>query len=435
MSDLWRARVAGPVVLACTLVAAGCGGSQTVLMSRPSLTSATSFPESTTASLTTAGRRVRITEFPGPRPRPALLCCIVSNDNRLWFGYIYADGRTDVGQMTTQGVISGKRALSNSGTMDLAVGPQNGVAYSTINGLLVNTVGLVTDGGVTSKALRGTQCAYAFIVAASDGNLWTCGQNGSTVAPEIDRVTTDGTVTPFNAFPAPGPKGGALYAIARGADGDLWYVGIGSKAGGTVPLIGRMTPAGDVRDFSAGAQRAGAHSPVSIVAGPDGALWFTDPNSSFSSTGRDAIGRITTAGAVREYVLSSAATLPTRIASPPVPTVRYGSPRPRCQRSAGSQREGRSRGIPPGSRAEHFRTASRRGPTAHCGSPRTIPGRSAAYRSAIEATELRCGARTNRRTRHLRRSTAWKKPADGTSMVYTLTTRRQLVGALCSIAR
>ncbi|MBV8722262.1 MAG: hypothetical protein JO277_08940 [Candidatus Eremiobacteraeota bacterium] len=283
---------------------AGCGGNQTVPVNRASLTAATSFPASTTGSLTAGPRKVTITEFPGPKHKPSLLCCIVSKGAELSFGYIYADGKTYVGQMTAKGVISGEQALSISGTMDLAPGPGNSVAYSTVNANLVNTVGLVTAGGATSYALAG-ECTDAFVATGSDGNLWTCGQIGPVGAPVIDRVTTHGSVTPFNAFPASAPKGATLFAIAPGPDGALWYVGC--TAGGAGPLIGRMTTAGIVTDFSAAAQSAGAHCPVSIVAGPDGAMWFADPNSSFASTGRDAIGRVTRAGKVKvkEYVLSS----------------------------------------------------------------------------------------------------------------------------------
>lgn len=242
---------------------------------------------------------VTITEFPGPAPTPASLCCIVSANGALSFGYIYENGAAYVGQITMQGVLSGVQQLPTSGTMELAAGPSGSVAYSSVNGNLVNTVGLVTSSSVTSNSVGGSECVSAIIATGSDGNLWTCGESGIGTTGQIDRVAGSGVTTfTVSASPSPVPT---FEGIAPGPDGALWYVGFT----GSTPIIGRITTAGAVTDYSAAAMRAGVQTPVSIVAGPDGALWFTDPNVSYSSTGRDAIGRITTGGVVTEYVLSS----------------------------------------------------------------------------------------------------------------------------------
>ncbi len=50
--------------------------------------------------------------------------------------------------------------------------------------------------------------------------------------------------------------------------------------------------------------RPGVAHPHSIVAGPDGALWFTNSNLGVPTNGHNAIGRITTSGVVTEYPLS-----------------------------------------------------------------------------------------------------------------------------------
>src|ERR1039457_514672 len=68
-------------------------------------------------------------------------------------------------------------------------------------------------------------------------------------------------------------------AIAAGPDGALWF---------TEPdlnKIGRITTAGVVSEYSV------SGSPGGIAAGPDGALWFTEPNNT-------KVGRITIAGVV-----------------------------------------------------------------------------------------------------------------------------------------
>src|SRR5213080_3960121 len=54
-----------------------------------------------------------------------------------------------------------------------------------------------------------------------------------------------------------------------------------------------------------------SHSrPVGITAGPDGNLWFTE-------SGRDRIGRITTAGVITEFPVPTASSIPYEIAAGP----------------------------------------------------------------------------------------------------------------------
>jgi virginiamycin B lyase len=226
---------------------------------------------------------------------------MVSTNGALWFGTLSASGTTRVGRMTTQGVVSGTYPLPDpEGTVMLAVGPDNTVAFSAVNGELVNDVGLVTGGNVTSYPLAGAVCVTGLIATGADGNLWTCGDTAFESNPaKIDRVTPQGGVT---AFSVPVPSSGAiLYGIAPGPDGALWYVGV---AGSSTPIVGRITTAGVATDYSAAAAAAGVQDPFAIVAGPDGALWFTDSNEGVSSNGHNAIGRITTSGAVIEYPLS-----------------------------------------------------------------------------------------------------------------------------------
>lgn len=229
-----------------------------------------------------------------------VLCCMVSANSALWFGYISAAGNAEVGRVTTQGVVSNTYALPNTeGTMALAVGPQSAVAFSAISGSLLDDVGLVTGAGVASNLAAGSGCTTAAIATGSDGNLWTCG-NASVSAPaSIDQVTPGGVVTTFSVS---SKASGSLYGITPGPDGALWYVGV---AGSSTPIVGRITTAGVVADYSTAAAAAGVQHPYAIVTGPDGALWFTDSNLGVPSNGHDAIGRITTSGAIKEYALSS----------------------------------------------------------------------------------------------------------------------------------
>src|SRR5439155_3066556 len=70
--------------------------------------------------------------------------------------------------------------------------------------------------------------------------------------------------------------------IAAGPDGNLWF----TESWG----VGRITPAGVVKEYRAGF----SSGPAQIAAGPDGNLWFTELD-------RDRVGKITPAGVVTEY--------------------------------------------------------------------------------------------------------------------------------------
>ena len=65
-----------------------------------------------------------------------------------------------------------------------------------------------------------------------------------------------------------------------GPDGALWFTNYDPQSNS----IGRITTTGTVTNYT----DPGIRNPVGIVAGPDGALWFTNDNS---------IGRITAVAA------------------------------------------------------------------------------------------------------------------------------------------
>lgn len=91
-------------------------------------------------------------------------------------------------------------------------------------------------------------------------------------------------------------------AIVRGPDNALWFT---EQVAGR---IGRITPGGDIREYSLPTPRSG---PSGIVLGPDGALWFAEQYA-------DRIGRLDPrAGSVREYVLPARGFRPDRIAAGP----------------------------------------------------------------------------------------------------------------------
>ncbi len=75
--------------------------------------------------------------------------------------------------------------------------------------------------------------------------------------------------------------------IAAGADKNLWVTVIRAQ------VIYRVTPKGSFTAFPMPANSMATF----ITAGPDGNLWFTEPNGK--------IGRLTTLGEVTEFVFSN----------------------------------------------------------------------------------------------------------------------------------
>ncbi len=125
--------------------------------------------------------------------------------------------------------------------------------------------------------------------------IGTAGDNGPAISY---RVAPDGSSRPasaagcfiaaINVVCLPGARtlAGLGNQIVRGPDGNLWFADPNRDA------IGRVTPGGHITYFTRGLTRWDS-GPQYITVGPDGALWFTEM--------RDRIGRITTGGKITEF--------------------------------------------------------------------------------------------------------------------------------------
>ena len=98
----------------------------------------------------------------------------------------------------------------------------------------------------------------------------------SALAPSVSAAPT---VTNFTGTGIDEPDG-----ITAGPDGALWFTNPANNS------IGRITTSGTVTNYTG----TGIDDPDGITAGPDGALWFTNFNN-------NSIGRITTSGTVTNY--------------------------------------------------------------------------------------------------------------------------------------
>jgi virginiamycin B lyase len=123
------------------------------------------------------------------------------------------------------------------------------------------------------------------VAFAPDGSLWFAGAGYLADTTVVGRVSSTGEVSEFEV-PGSSPGTFGASSIVAGPDGAMWFTEHQTNAIGRVDANGQMTRF--VLPNEGG--------PNQIVAGPDGALWFTE-----SDAGR--VGRITTTGEISEFQL------------------------------------------------------------------------------------------------------------------------------------
>jgi virginiamycin B lyase len=133
------------------------------------------------------------------------------------------------------------------------------------------------------------------ITLARDGFMYFAEQN----AGNIGQLTTGGSVKEFSIATGGGTAGNVAISITSGPDGSLWFTEQGAAPGiGTMNVVGNA-----VKEYPI----AGS-APVDIISGPvQNTLVFTDP-------AHNAIGQITTAGAVTEIPIPTANATPIGLA-------------------------------------------------------------------------------------------------------------------------
>ncbi len=152
---------------------------------------------------------------------------------------------------------------------------------------------LTTEGELTT--LNTSQAPVSDLVAGSDGNIWfdESDANSTVLGP----LTALGGITEFD-------EDGTYKAhrLTLGPDGDVWFTAglpglkLISKEG-EPSAIGRITPSGQVTEFSVGLESKALLG--KIVTGPDGNLWFVN-----SAEPHFAIGRITPNGEIKEFAIT-----------------------------------------------------------------------------------------------------------------------------------
>ncbi|HEX2647884.1 MAG TPA: hypothetical protein VHO95_11710, partial [Candidatus Dormibacteraeota bacterium] len=246
----------------------------------------------TVARVTVKGQ---VSQFPVPATGAGSEAITVAPDGNVWMIAHNVSGKPDwllrvspTGAVTRFPIGPGPDGYS-SGPDGIAIGPDHNVWFTEF---FASRIGRLTpDGVVTEFPIETASGNPRGIVAGPDGNLWFTESSRSQVA--IGRITPAGEMADFPVYPF-NPDLNPT-AIVAGPDGNLWFTGIGE--------VDRITTHGTVTRF----QVAGHSFPGGITRGPDGNLWFTDP-------GANSVGRITPAGKIREFSMPRPNSQPTGIA-------------------------------------------------------------------------------------------------------------------------
>jgi streptogramin lyase len=223
-----------------------------------------------------------ITEFPTELKPPLGLGGLAAGpDGNLWFTQIFdlPHGNGEPGGLISRLTPSG--TLTRFGAAPAASGAP--VAGADGNVWFVGDSGdvaidRVTPSGEISRFGSGLVGAPSDLVAGPDGNLWFTAQQS------INRVTPSGEITQFTDCMDYRQFFSEATSIVAGPGDDLWFTSVTSRELPAIeepPTIGRVTPSGEITQFKAGLEG----EPRSLLAGPDGRVWFTG--------GGDEIERIT----------------------------------------------------------------------------------------------------------------------------------------------
>ena len=133
------------------------------------------------------------------------------------------------------------------------------------------------DGGIIGPSMKG-------ITVGSDGNIWFT--NWGSLGDFIGRMTPTGNVTEFSL-----PFGTDPVGIASGPDGNLWFAAYGSNTIDVMSTSGTM-----LHQYSASGSDRRPGDLDDITVGSDKNLYFTEQTGD--------IGEITTSGVVTSHSVS-----------------------------------------------------------------------------------------------------------------------------------
>lgn len=223
-------------------------------------------------------------------------------DGNVWFSEA---GSRKIGRITPDGTVTMFPPLkSGSWPGSFTIGPDGNLWFDEY---IPSQIGRITpEGDITEYPLPASGASPSSLVVGPDGNLWFTEVNPI----RIGRITPQGAITEF-ALPPPDnyvgdPSNSPLNDISSlvvGSDGNLWFKELSNDSMQYPDQIGRITLTGEVTAFRLPPEQKTGIDNASVVAGPDGKIWFSEYN-------RDRLARITPQGSIMEFALPTASSGP-----------------------------------------------------------------------------------------------------------------------------
>jgi virginiamycin B lyase len=260
---------------------------------------------------------VRRTPHPAATPTPSAITKIAlpnanqrsisalapAPDGSLWYADSFGHSGK-IGHLTSDGTLSefplpARETVKVVYIYSVIIGPDGALWFSgdDFDGSIYTPFvrRMTTNGAVTEVALPKNASPY-WLLAGPDGAIWFAEETDKT---KIGKIAADGHITEFPTLSQ--GKDGRILGLCVGPDQAIWYTWYApaSDAATLTGHIGRITPSGEVQEFTA------LHSAASIISGPDGTLWYSEyvPVSAGQpavAPRKGYIGRITTAGVASE---------------------------------------------------------------------------------------------------------------------------------------
>ncbi|MBV8725457.1 MAG: hypothetical protein JO078_05620 [Candidatus Eremiobacteraeota bacterium] len=268
---------AAAIALAVTVPAA-CGSSTI-----GSLPAGSTMPRTQWDRLTPAGVTVKQFKIPlnGVQPSDVAL----GQGGNLYVSQPVGVPKTYLWQVTEAGKIASAGSTGYTGPVGIT-GSKGAVYFGLQQSSNHESLGIYYSGKLTFKRLNGPPVnAIYYLKKAKDGSIWFSDPGDYQVGHIVKGS--------FTTLRAP-TKYCSPYGITIGSDQNVW---VAEQCATTTSRIGRITAKGQWTEFVLPKNQKTSQGD-GITAGPDGNLWFTlgTPND---------IGRITTAGKIKEFALGS----------------------------------------------------------------------------------------------------------------------------------
>jgi virginiamycin B lyase len=219
------------------------------------------------------------TAYPLPTANAVVEAVTRGPDGNVWFTEFHA---SKIGKITPLGHITEyKTPFDPLQSVDIKTGADGNLWFGTdFHGIGRATVA----GKINFFSIKNDATQPTALTPGPNKTMWFLEWAGNNVG----FITTTGRVTEY-----PADLGGNGFGIAYGKDGRMWFADPQNHR------IGAILPNGTGLTFY---QLGPTSTPDSIIAGPDGNLYFGEYG--LSNAGR--IGRITTLGVVTEFNLPAA---------------------------------------------------------------------------------------------------------------------------------